>query len=208
MKRERHPSPDREKGRGEGSPAFLAPDHGPAPQRGARFPAALAGRNRGMARSGRKTSRQHLRVVAAPAPAPSSAGPVPAPEEPSNDVLDGIAEITDRAVHAAMARMTGGLSPAALAGAYVDWAVHLAFAPGKQMQLAGKARAQGDAARPLRRHAARPAARCRALHRAAAGQDRRFDGAGLADACPTTSSTRASCCSSNGGTTPPPACAA
>ena len=35
--------------------------------------------------------------------------------------------------------MTGGLSPAALAQAYWDWATHLAAAPGKRMQLADKA---------------------------------------------------------------------
>jgi polyhydroxyalkanoate synthase len=41
----------------------------------------------------------------------------------------------DRIVHAAIARMTGGLSPAALAVAYWDWASHLALSPGKQIQL-------------------------------------------------------------------------
>src|SRR4051812_11104869 len=45
----------------------------------------------------------------------------------------------DRVIHASMGRLTGGLSPAALAGAYADWAVHLAFSPGKQVQLIGKA---------------------------------------------------------------------
>ena len=45
----------------------------------------------------------------------------------------------DRTVHAGLARLTGGLSPAALSGAYMDWAAHLAFSPGKQAQLAGKA---------------------------------------------------------------------
>ena len=38
-----------------------------------------------------------------------------------------------------MARVTGGLSPAALADAYMDWAVHLAISPGKQVELAAKA---------------------------------------------------------------------
>jgi polyhydroxyalkanoate synthase len=42
----------------------------------------------------------------------------------------------DRATAAAMARMTGGLSPAALWLAYSDWAMHLAAAPGKQLELA------------------------------------------------------------------------
>ncbi len=48
-------------------------------------------------------------------------------------------EILDRAVHAAAARVTAGLSPSALAGAYADWAFHLAMSPGKQLQLVEKA---------------------------------------------------------------------
>jgi hypothetical protein len=48
----------------------------------------------------------------------------------------------DRLVHASIARMMGGLSPAALAIAYWDWAVHLGISPGKQMQLFGKAARQ------------------------------------------------------------------
>lgn len=35
--------------------------------------------------------------------------------------------------------MTGGLSPAALAGAYFDWAIHLMALPGKQLELATQA---------------------------------------------------------------------
>jgi polyhydroxyalkanoate synthase len=45
----------------------------------------------------------------------------------------------DRAVRAGIARVTGGLAPSALAGAFFDWAVHLAAAPGKQLELAGQA---------------------------------------------------------------------
>jgi poly[(R)-3-hydroxyalkanoate] polymerase subunit PhaC len=45
----------------------------------------------------------------------------------------------DRALHANLARLTLGLSPAALARAYLDWLVHLAIAPGKQAELADKA---------------------------------------------------------------------
>jgi polyhydroxyalkanoate synthase len=51
----------------------------------------------------------------------------------------------DRAVHAAIARLTGGLSPAALALAFFDWSVHLAASPGKQLALAGEI--MGDASR-------------------------------------------------------------
>ena len=42
----------------------------------------------------------------------------------------------DRATTAALARMTGGLSPAALLLAYSDWAMHFAAAPGKRLELA------------------------------------------------------------------------
>ncbi|MEM7424466.1 MAG: alpha/beta fold hydrolase [Pseudomonadota bacterium] len=48
-------------------------------------------------------------------------------------------EILDRAVHAAASRITLGLSPSALGGAWMDWAFHLATAPGKQAQLLQKA---------------------------------------------------------------------
>ncbi len=51
----------------------------------------------------------------------------------------GLNDVADRALHAGVARFTGGLSPAALTGAYWDWAVHLAASPGKQMLLAEKA---------------------------------------------------------------------
>ena len=44
----------------------------------------------------------------------------------------------DRAFRAGLARSTGGLAPSALAGAFFDWAVHLAASPGKQMELAGQ----------------------------------------------------------------------
>ena len=48
-------------------------------------------------------------------------------------------DVVDRSFHAATARLTGGLSPATLVEAWMDWAIHLASSPGKQMQLAQKA---------------------------------------------------------------------
>ncbi len=45
----------------------------------------------------------------------------------------------DRAAAALVARTTQGLSPAALTLAYLDWAMHLAAAPGKQAELTVKA---------------------------------------------------------------------
>jgi len=50
-----------------------------------------------------------------------------------------LADITDRSLHAAVARFTLGLSPAALTYAYLHWATHLADQPGKRMQLVDKA---------------------------------------------------------------------
>jgi len=45
-------------------------------------------------------------------------------------------------LRATLARMTNGISPVALAGAYVDWAGHLALSPGKQAELAQNATRQ------------------------------------------------------------------
>ena len=67
-------------------------------------------------------------------PAPST----PAPSTHDSYVVTALADITDRSLHAALARFTLGLSPAALAAAYLDWAVHLMAAPGKRLQLVEK----------------------------------------------------------------------
>ena len=53
--------------------------------------------------------------------------------------VTALSDIIDRSLHAAVARFTVGLSPAALAQAYLDWATHLAFSPGKRWQLVDKA---------------------------------------------------------------------
>ncbi|MCB1941190.1 MAG: polyhydroxyalkanoic acid synthase, partial [Candidatus Accumulibacter sp.] len=39
----------------------------------------------------------------------------------------------------ALGQLSGGISPASLAMAYLDWMVHLGSSPGKQFQLAAKA---------------------------------------------------------------------
>jgi len=65
---------------------------------------------------------------------------VPLPEgERDSYAVTALADIIDRSTHASVARFTAGLSPAALAEAYLDWATHLTFAPGKRLQLADKA---------------------------------------------------------------------
>ncbi|WP_313954059.1 poly-beta-hydroxybutyrate polymerase N-terminal domain-containing protein, partial [Accumulibacter sp.] len=48
---------------------------------------------------------------------------------------DALEEI-DRMTNIALGQFTGGVSPASLAMAYIDWMVHLGSSPGKQFQLA------------------------------------------------------------------------
>jgi polyhydroxyalkanoate synthase len=54
-------------------------------------------------------------------------------------VVTALSDITDRSIHTGAARFTMGLSPAALAQAYFNWGIHLAFLPGKRLQLVNKA---------------------------------------------------------------------
>jgi len=80
------------------------------------------------------------RAVTPPAPA----SPVDADARDESFLRDSyaataLADIVDRSMHAATARFTAGLSPIAFADAYLDWASHLAFLPGKRYQLAEKA---------------------------------------------------------------------
>jgi len=55
------------------------------------------------------------------------------------DVTEGSRQYLDRLSHAWLGRLTGGVSPASLMGAYADWHWHLAISPGKQGQLVEKA---------------------------------------------------------------------
>ena len=55
------------------------------------------------------------------------------------DPLEGLADTLDRAATAAIAQTTSGLSPATMALAFSDWALHLSRSPGKQMLLGAKA---------------------------------------------------------------------
>ena len=66
--------------------------------------------------------------------APSSASGYPPGSMPDFEAFD-------RALRAAMARVTQGLSPAAVAAPWIDWAAHLALAPGKRAALAMHAHA-------------------------------------------------------------------
>src|SRR6516165_5950729 len=74
------------------------------------------------------------------AQAPFDAAPVPASADDRDSyAVTALADVSDRSLHAVMARFTAGLSPAALAHAYLDWATHLAYSPGKRLQLVDKA---------------------------------------------------------------------
>ncbi len=53
------------------------------------------------------------------------------------------AHALDRAFKANLARLTGGVTPAGLAGIYFDWLSHLALSPGKQLELIEKAGRKG-----------------------------------------------------------------
>jgi polyhydroxyalkanoate synthase subunit PhaC len=69
-----------------------------------------------------------------PAPAPPTPGLLE-PPAPDSQVFEAM----DRALHAGLARLTHGISPLVLARAWLHWAAHLAYSPGKQAQLASKA---------------------------------------------------------------------
>jgi polyhydroxyalkanoate synthase len=78
------------------------------------------------------------------APAPdraAPAAPVRAFSEFERDsyASTALGDIIDRSMHALAGRVTLGLSPSSLVGAYMDWAAHLLTAPGKQAQLIQKA---------------------------------------------------------------------
>lgn len=70
-----------------------------------------------------------------PRSVPMAADSPTGPDSPQG-AADAAAERIDRLMHAALARATGGVSPAALGLAWLDWAWHLANSPGKQMSLA------------------------------------------------------------------------
>jgi polyhydroxyalkanoate synthase subunit PhaC len=72
------------------------------------------------------------------APARPAAGSGPARPE-DRPAAETASSTLDRFFAAGMAQFTAGVSPRALAGAFFDWAAHLALSPGKQLDLAGQA---------------------------------------------------------------------
>ncbi|CAM3615586.1 Poly-beta-hydroxybutyrate polymerase [Bordetella sputigena] len=79
----------------------------------------------------------------------------PAPPEPPWRGLD-------RLGHAAMARAVGGVSPLGICLDWLDWAMHLAMAPGKQLSIAlASLQSPEEAARQFERYHHRPDPRFR-----------------------------------------------
>ncbi|MGA2129138.1 MAG: poly-beta-hydroxybutyrate polymerase N-terminal domain-containing protein, partial [Xanthobacteraceae bacterium] len=74
----------------------------------------------------------------APAGPARGSGPARPEDEPAAETAS---QALDRFFAAGMAQFTAGVSPRALAGAFLDWAAHLALSPGKQLDLAGQAAA-------------------------------------------------------------------
>jgi len=73
-----------------------------------------------------------LRLLATQAP----------PQSPDTDPPHPHAAL-DRSAMASLARFTAGLSPHAMIDAWSDWAMHLARAPGRQLELVERAQANG-----------------------------------------------------------------
>ena len=55
----------------------------------------------------------------------------------------------DRALHAMLARLSGGISPAALLLAYTDWLSHLASSPQRQIEIAQEALVDTKRSKPI-----------------------------------------------------------
>jgi Poly-beta-hydroxybutyrate polymerase N terminal len=73
----------------------------------------------------------------------SDAGPRDSIGERHSHSITAFSEAIDRSLNAAAAHFTMGLSPAAPVQAYLDWATHLAFSPGKRLQLIDRATRKG-----------------------------------------------------------------
>src|SRR5665647_2462962 len=88
------------------------------------------------------SSGSQVPAVAEPAILPGASAPVTASEAAHPAAAaEGRHELpeshdADRAFHAALAHLTGGISPTALALAWLDWASHLASAPAKRLDVA------------------------------------------------------------------------
>src|SRR6266487_1324555 len=68
-----------------------------------------------------------------------SAVPIEQPVAPVTQGADGETYQADRALHAMLARLSGGISPVALLLAYTDWLSHLASSPQRQIEISHEA---------------------------------------------------------------------
>jgi len=73
------------------------------------------------------------------APGGDDAGQPAAPSEPAPARPETETYQADRAFHAMLARLSGGISPVALLLAYTDWLSHLAISPQRQIDLSREA---------------------------------------------------------------------
>lgn len=77
-----------------------------------------------------KTTGSEIKMTAA-----TTARTIAATRPDAMDDAQVMTRALDRIVHTQIARLTKGLSPASIAGAYLDWLTHLAVSPGKQQEL-------------------------------------------------------------------------
>jgi polyhydroxyalkanoate synthase subunit PhaC len=67
---------------------------------------------------------------------------IPSPATPADSGFHPHRNL-DRAARAVMARVTGGVSPHSIAAAWMDWALHLGRAPGRELELIERAQQNG-----------------------------------------------------------------
>ena len=120
-----------------------------------------------MKRAALRSSKSTRTRVALPSAVAAPVPPAPVDESLTRDsyAATAFADIVDRSMHATTARFTAGLSPIAFADAYLDWASHLAFLPGKRIRLAEKAAEEDRCASATTRLAAPGTTRSRASTR-------------------------------------------
>ena len=87
-----------------------------------------------------KPARNHASALEDPPLLPAV---VPSPAETPDPDTPHPHDMLDRATMASLARLTAGLSPHAMIDAWSDWAIHLARAPGRQLELMERAQTNG-----------------------------------------------------------------